>query len=197
VYAHVEAGMRRPQDWNKVVFGGLTTCVAMYLLIAVPGYAIYGNKVASPAYDSIPESPAKIAAQIIITLHVILACPILLTSLSLDLEKMFRISTFHHSRVVEFGLRVALRIIMMVVVAAIAIKVPFFGDFLSLLGAFSNCGLVLIFPVAFYLRLTGIRNKPWYELIVSFLIIVLGVVGKYYLIQRNEKSVYFNCAILI
>ncbi|KAI8344660.1 transmembrane amino acid transporter protein-domain-containing protein [Chlamydoabsidia padenii] len=177
VYAHVEAGMRRPQDWNKVVIGGLTTCVAMYLLIAVPGYAIYGNQVSSPAYDSIPEGPAKIAAQIIITLHVILACPILLTSLSLDLEKMFRISSFHHSRPIEFSLRVALRMIMMVVVAVIAIKVPFFGDFLSLLGAFANCGLVLIFPVAFYLRLTGIKNKPWYELIVSFLIIVLGVVG--------------------
>lgn len=162
----------------------------MYLLIAVPGYAIYGNKVASPAYDSIPESPAKIAAQIIITLHVILACPILLTSLSLDLEKMFRISSFHHSRVVEFGLRVVLRIVMMVVVAAIAIKVPFFGDFLSLLGAFSNCGLVLIFPVAFYLRLTGIRNKPWYELVVSFLIIVLGVVGKKYKRNRQDKCVF-------
>ncbi|CAO3597328.1 unnamed protein product [Absidia cylindrospora] len=177
VYAHVEAGMRRPQDWNKVVFAGLTTCVFMYLLIAVPGYAIYGNEVLSPAYDSIPDGAAKIAAQIIITLHVILACPILLTALSLDLEKVFRISDFHHSKWVECILRVTLRMVLIVAVAAIAIKVPFFGDFLSLLGAFSNCGLVLIFPVAFYLRLTGIRNKPIYELFMCFLIIVLGIVG--------------------
>ncbi|SAM05490.1 hypothetical protein [Absidia glauca] len=177
VYAHVEAGMRRPQDWSKVVFGGLTTCVFMYLLIAVPGYAIYGDQVASPAYDSIPDGPSKIAAQIIITLHVILACPILLTALSLDLEKMFRISSFHHSRLVETCLRMALRIVLIVIVAAVAIEVPFFGDFLSLLGAFSNCGLVLIFPVAFYLKLTGLRNKPWYELAVSALIVILGIVG--------------------
>ncbi|CAO3600707.1 unnamed protein product [Absidia cylindrospora] len=177
VYAHVEAGMRRPQDWNKVVIGGLTSCVVIYMLMAIPGYYIYGDQVTSPAYNSIPEGPAKMAAEIIITLHVILAAPILLTALSLDLEKMFRISSFHHSRVVEFVLRVALRMVMIVVVAAIAIEVPYFGDFLSLLGAFSNCGLVLIFPVAFYLRLTGIRNKPFYELIVCFLIVVLGIVG--------------------
>ncbi|KAI8098715.1 transmembrane amino acid transporter protein-domain-containing protein [Halteromyces radiatus] len=188
VYAHVEAGMRRPQDWNKVVFAGLTTCVIIYLLIAVPGYAIYGNQVESPAYNSIPDGPSKIAAQIIITLHVIFACPILLTALSLDLEKLFKISSFHHSRLVEIALRMTLRIVMIVVVAAVAIEVPFFGDFLSLLGAFSNCGLVLIFPVAFYLRLTGVRNKPWYELIVCFLIVVLGIVGLIF----GSKSAILN-----
>ncbi|KAI9308426.1 transmembrane amino acid transporter protein-domain-containing protein [Cunninghamella echinulata] len=177
VYAHVEAGMRHPRAWPKVVSTGLFTCFIMYLLIAVPGYYIYGKDVQSPAYDSIPDGPAKIAAQVIITLHVLFAAPILLTSLSLDLEKMFRINSFHHSKYIEFGLRVLLRIIMIVVVAVIAIKVPYFGDFLSLLGAFSNCALVLIFPVVFYLKLTGVRNKPWYELVVCALIVVLGVVG--------------------
>lgn len=169
--------MKNPREWPKVVSFGLFTCFVMYLLIAVPGYYIYGIDVKSPAYDSIPDGPAKIAAQVIITLHVLFAAPILLTSLSLDLEKLFRITSFHHSKYTEFTLRVILRAIMVVVIAVIAIFVPFFGDFLSLLGAFSNCALVLIFPVAFYLRLTGVRNKPWYELIVCLLIVILGVVG--------------------
>ncbi|CAO3611726.1 unnamed protein product [Cunninghamella blakesleeana] len=177
VYAHVEAGMKNPREWPKVVSFGLFTCFVMYILIAVPGYYIYGVDVKSPAYDSIPDGPAKVAAQVIITLHVLFAAPILLTSLSLDLEKLFRITSFHHSKYIELVLRMILRVVMVVVVAVIAIYVPFFGDFLSLLGAFSNCALVLIFPVAFYLKLTGVRNKPWYELIVCFLIVLLGVVG--------------------
>ncbi|KAI8061790.1 transmembrane amino acid transporter protein-domain-containing protein [Gongronella butleri] len=177
VYANVEAGMKRPQDWNKVVFAALASCVAMYALIAIPGYYVYGSDVKSPAYSSLPNSGAKVAAEVIITIHVILAAPILLTSLALDLEKLLRISSYHHSKLAEFGLRFALRISMIVVVAVIAIFVPDFGDFLSLLGAFSNCALVLIFPVLFYFKLTGFRNKPFYEWIAAGLIIILGIVG--------------------
>ncbi|KAG2205167.1 hypothetical protein INT46_003476 [Mucor plumbeus] len=177
VYAHVEAGMRRPQDWNKVVFGGLTTCVCLYFLTAIPGYYVYGDKAESPIYNNIPVGGAKTASAIIITIHVIMACPILITSFALDLEKMLGISSFNHSRIVEHSLRFALRMTMIIVIAVIAIYVPYFGDFMSLLGAFSNCALILIFPVLFYLKLTGWRNKNWGELILCFFVVLLGIVG--------------------
>ncbi|KAI8371331.1 transmembrane amino acid transporter protein-domain-containing protein [Radiomyces spectabilis] len=177
VYANVEAGMRRPQDWAKAVTGGLSTCAALYFLTAVPGYYVYGQSVQSPVYNSIPTGPAKIACAAIITAHVILAMPILLTSFALDLEKLCRISTFNHSKIVEALLRFALRTTLIVVVVVIAIFVPFFGDFMSLLGAFSNCALIFIFPVLFYYKLTGLRNKSWYELILGFFVVLLGVVG--------------------
>lgn len=177
VYAHVEAGMKHPKNWNKVVAAGLSTCVALYFLTAVPGYYVYGDLTKSPIYENIPDGPSKIASTIIITIHVLMAAPILMTSFALDLEKMFGISSFNHSRIVEHALRFALRMGMVVLVAVIAIYVPFFGDFMSLLGAFSNCTLILIFPIIFYLKLTGFRNKHWFELIVCFLGVVLGIVG--------------------
>jgi amino acid permease len=65
----------------------------------------------------------------------------------------------------------------MVIVAVIAIFVPYFGDFMSLLGAFSNCALILIFPILFYLKLTGFRNKSIFELFLCFLVVLLGIVG--------------------
>ncbi|KAI7891467.1 transmembrane amino acid transporter protein-domain-containing protein [Mucor mucedo] len=177
VYAHVEAGMKHPQNWNKVVAAGLSTCVALYFLTAIPGYYVYGDKTLSPIYDNIPEGAAKLASTIIITIHVLMACPILMTSFALDLEKLCGISSFNHSRVVETLLRFTLRLVMVVVIAVIAIYVPFFGDFMSLLGAFSNCALILIFPVMFYLKLTGFRNKHWAELILCFFVVLLGIVG--------------------
>ncbi|KAI8975790.1 transmembrane amino acid transporter protein-domain-containing protein [Mycotypha africana] len=177
VYAHVEAGMRHPQNWNKVILAGLSTCSAIYFLTAIPGYYVYGNQAQSPIYNSIPEGGAKIASEIIITLHVLMAVPILLTSFALDLEKMFGISSFNHSRPVEFLLRFTLRMALMVIICVLAIFVPFFGDFMSLLGAFSNCALILIFPVLFYLKLTGIRNKHWAELFLCFFVVLLGIVG--------------------
>ncbi|KAI8393724.1 transmembrane amino acid transporter protein-domain-containing protein [Radiomyces spectabilis] len=176
VYAHVEAGMRRPQDWNKVILYGLTACVAMYFLVAVPGYYVYGRDTRSPIYDNLPNAGPKTASIVIITVHVLLAAPILLTSFALDLEKMLRINAEHRSRWMEWILRIALRGALMVVITVIAIYVPFFGDFMSLLGAFSNCALIFIFPVVFYFKLTGWR-KPWYEMILAFFVILLGVVG--------------------
>ncbi|KAI9027214.1 transmembrane amino acid transporter protein-domain-containing protein [Phycomyces nitens] len=177
VYAHVEAGMRKPKQWGRVVAAGLTTCVGLYILTAVPGYFVYGDQALSPIYNNLPEGPAKTASAIIITAHVLLACPILITSFALDLEKLCRISSFHHSHIVESLLRFALRSCMIVVITVIAIYVPFFGDFMSLLGAFSNCALILIFPVMFYFKLTGLRNKSWYELILGFFTVLLGIVG--------------------
>ncbi|KAG0167601.1 hypothetical protein DFQ28_000636 [Apophysomyces sp. BC1034] len=177
VYAHVEAGMRRPQDWNKVMAAGLTTCVMLYVLVAVPGYYVYGHTAESPIYNNIPAGAAKMASIVIITIHVLLATPILLTSFALDVEKMLKISPEHRSRWVEFIMRITFRLALMVIIAVIAMKVPFFGDFMALLGAFSNCALIFIFPVLFYFKLTGIRNKAWWELILAFFTVLLGVVG--------------------
>lgn len=169
--------MKYPQHWNRVIAAGLSTCVAIYFLTAIPGYYFYGSDVQSPVYNSLPRGTPRLVAIILITAHVLLAMPVLMTSFALDLEKMLRISTFHQSRWLEFILRAILRIIMIVVVTVIAVMVPSFGNIMSLLGAFSNCALILIFPIAFYYKLTGLRNKPWYELIFGFVAMALGVVG--------------------
>ncbi|KAG2185589.1 hypothetical protein INT44_002382, partial [Umbelopsis vinacea] len=177
IYPAVEASMRRPKDWNKVVFGGLSTCMAFYFLCAVPGYYIYGNTVESPIYASLPDSAAKTAAAIIITIHVILATPLLVTSLALDCERMLHINEEERGKWMATILRVVFRIILMVVVVVVAIFVPYFGDFMSMLGAVANCLIIFAFPVLCYLKLTGIRNKPIYELAWCFLCVLLGLVG--------------------
>lgn len=177
VYAHVEAGMKHPQNWNKVITAGLATCSGLYFLTAIPGYYVYGDSTSSPIYNNIPDGAAKLASIVIITVHVLMACPILMTSFALDLEKLFGISSFNHSKLTEWFLRTVVRVTLMVIVAVIAIFVPYFGDFMSLLGAFSNCALILIFPIFFYLKLTGFRNKSIFELLLCFLVVLLGIVG--------------------
>lgn len=169
--------MRKRNDWNKVVAASLTFCVIIYFLAAIPGYAIYGTNVQSPVYDSLPNGAPKTASIIIITIHLLLATPILLTSFALDVEKMLRINPEHRSFVVEWILRFCFRGALIVAIAVIAIFVPFFGDFMALLGAFSNCALIFIFPVLFYYKLTGVKHKPWYEYILAILTLLLGIVG--------------------
>ncbi|KAI9023633.1 transmembrane amino acid transporter protein-domain-containing protein [Phycomyces nitens] len=186
VYPHVEASMKKPKDWPKVLAAGLSTCAIMYIVTAVPGYYIYGTTVLSPIYNSIPTGVPRTIAIVLMTIHVLTAAPILITSLSLDIEEMCNITVVRLGKWGEFFARAFLRIVIVVALGAIGVSVPHFDDLMSLLGAFANCTLIFIFPVIFYLRLTGFRNKPFYELIWCLLVVILGIVG---LIFGTKESV--------
>ncbi|KAI7890190.1 transmembrane amino acid transporter protein-domain-containing protein [Mucor mucedo] len=177
VYPHVEASMKNPRDWPKVVAAGLSTCAAMYFVTAVSGYLVYGQKVMSPIYDSIPPNAAQLVAIVVITIHVLMAAPILTTSFSLDIEEMCNITVERYGKVKEFLIRASIRVATMAFIGVVACVVPHFGELMSLIGSFANCALIFIFPVVFYLKLTGVRNKPIYELAWCFLVMVLGIVG--------------------
>ncbi|CAO3642685.1 unnamed protein product [Cunninghamella blakesleeana] len=177
IYPHVEGSMRKKKQWPWVIAIGLTTCGCLYLLCAIPGYYIYGRETVSPIYDNIPEGVPKMIAIILITLHVLMAAPLLATAFSLDLEDMFNITVERHGKVKEFLLRAAIRIVIMVVIVIIAVFIPYFDLLMGLIGSFSNCVLVFVFPILFYLKLTGFRNKPFYELAWYGLTILLGIVG--------------------
>ncbi|CAO3693063.1 unnamed protein product [Rhizopus stolonifer] len=156
IYSHVEASMKTPAHWPRAVAGGLSTCAVLYFLSAVPGYYVYGDLAQSPIYSSISDGAPKIVAIAIMTFHVLTAAPLL---------------------VKEFLIRAVLRILAIVFVGVIGAVVPHFDDLMSLIGAFANCALVFIFPVVFYIRLTGFRNKPIYELVWCGFVVLLGIVG--------------------
>lgn len=177
VYPHVEASMKKPNRWPWVAAAGLGTCAALYFLTAVPGYYIYGTTVKNPVYNSIPEGVPQIIAIVLMTVHVLMAVPILVTSFSLDVEEMLDITVERLGKWREFFIRAAMRIVIMCVVGVLACTVPHFDLLMSLIGSFANCGLILIFPVLFYFRLTGFRNKPIYEIAWCALIVLLGIVG--------------------
>ncbi|KAI9272668.1 transmembrane amino acid transporter protein-domain-containing protein [Phascolomyces articulosus] len=177
VYPNIEGSMKNPKRWPIVLVGAMCLCAVMYIAISVCGYYIYGTDVVSPIYNSVPPGPARIVAIVLITINSVVSAPILLISFALDVEDMLNISVERFGKTKEFLVRAALRSSIMVFVAAVGILIPFFDLLMSLLGAFANCAIVFVFPVLFYWRLTGFRNKPIYELAWNFLIILVGLVG--------------------
>lgn len=177
VYPNVEASMRKPQDWAKVSWAGLSTCAAMYFIIAMSGYFVYGDAVLNPVYNSLPNNAGRIVAIVVITINVLLSAPILTASFALDIEEMFNITVEKHGKVKEFIFRAINRILIMAFVGLIACVVPSFGALMSLIGAFANCTLIFIFPIVFDFKLNGWRQKKYYELVWCALIILLGIVG--------------------
>lgn len=177
VFPNIEASMKKPQDWNKVATAGISTCALLYFAVAICGYLVYGTIVQSPIYNSLPEGAGRIVAIIVVTINVMTSTPIFAASFALDIEEMFNITIERFGKVKEFAIRCLVRILIIGFICLIACVVPHFGALMSLIGAFGNCTLIFIFPVVFYFKLTGFRNKPYWEYALSFFVILLGIVG--------------------
>ncbi|KAJ2869452.1 hypothetical protein GGI22_000250 [Coemansia erecta] len=177
VYPHVEASMKKPRQWPTVVFASMTFCAAAYLLIGVTGYWAYGDLVVSPVLDSIPTGAPATVAKIMITLHVIIAAPIMLLSFYLEIEKQWDITAERLGKKREFTIRLIYRSVVVAVVCGISLAIPYFSDFLSLISSLACVAMFAIIPVVCYLKLYGHRVAPWYEKIWMFVVLAIGAVA--------------------
>lgn len=177
IYVHVEESMRYPKSWNRVVTAALCTCTILYLAVAIPGYLAYGDLAESPIFNNLPKDGFTTLGTIVIIVHVLLTAPLSLTSFALEIERLADITVCSRGLVMERVYRTVLRLVIVGVCASIACTVPYFGDFLSLLGALSNCTLIFVLPVVFYARLVGWRQMRWFELVWCGTIVVIGIVS--------------------
>ncbi|KAG0039299.1 hypothetical protein BGZ82_008903 [Podila clonocystis] len=180
VYPHMEASMARPRAWPRALWCALSFCFGMYMLIAVVGYLAFGAGTESPVLRNLPNGAWSIIANSLITIHVLLAAPILLTSLSMMAEASLahRYPKFEHGPARgQFLKRGLLRTGIVLLVGLVATVVPFFGDVMDLLGALTACLLVFIMPVMFYYRLGGLEKKGWATRAWAVVILLVGAVA--------------------
>ncbi|KAK9765047.1 hypothetical protein K7432_006932 [Basidiobolus ranarum] len=178
VFPHVEATMKNPKAWNKVMSLSIATVAVLYLLIAASGYYVFGSEALAPIFQNLnPYNPATTVAVILITIHVLLASPLFLFGFVNEIEHNFRINEERLSKVSYYSIRTAIRVLTILFVGVIAVIVPFFGDFMSLIGALSECMTVFVLPVVCYLKLYGWRRCNIPQLIWFALTIVVGTIG--------------------
>ncbi|KAI9259556.1 transmembrane amino acid transporter protein-domain-containing protein [Phascolomyces articulosus] len=177
VYPNCEAAMKKPQQWPMVSVIGLTTCALLYIMIAVPGYLVYGETAQNPIYNSIPNGVGRTLAIVLVTVNIIVSAPIFLGSFALDLEIMMGITVERLGTKKEFLFRALWRIFLMVFCGVIACTVPHFSPLMSLFGAVGYSTSIFVIPILCFWKLTGFRNKPIYEIAWGFLILLMGIVG--------------------
>ncbi|KAG0228286.1 hypothetical protein BGW42_002278 [Actinomortierella wolfii] len=177
IFPHVEESMKHKKSWNKMVFLGIITVTVLYFICSTTGYAVYGDIVLSPIYRNLPSGPVRSVSTILITAHVLLAIPLFLTTFNLQIEAALKLEERGFSTKLEWVFRAIIRILSMVMCAAIALFFPYFGQMMSLLGALSDGMLTFVFPVIFYLKLFGIRKVGKIELVAMIFIIIIGIAG--------------------
>ncbi|KAI8842477.1 transmembrane amino acid transporter protein-domain-containing protein [Chytridium lagenaria] len=178
VYPEVESSMADPSKFPLVLTLSMTIISAMYLFTAVLGYAAYGDRTVSPILNNLPQGPVAKFAIAVITAHVLFAIPVLITTFSLEMERRLGITgKAGRSVAAEGTLRAILRVAIVFAICGFAMAVPFFADFMTLLGAIANTNLIFVFPVLFDFSLYGFRNRPLKDKIIGILILLVGVYG--------------------
>ena len=123
--------------------GAMTIAVAfitlLYIITGVFGYFCYGSQSISPVLFNLEKGWPRTLSLIIITFHVIFACPLLLTTISSDIERGFQIESFYS--------RTITRALLMATLSTISIGLPYFADMMNLVGALSNTMLIFILPI--------------------------------------------------
>ncbi|KAJ2741986.1 hypothetical protein GGI20_004801 [Coemansia sp. BCRC 34301] len=188
VYPHVEASMKKPKQWPNVIYTAMGFCAAAYLLIGVSGYWAYGDQVVSPVLDSIPAGAPATIAKIMITLHVIIAAPIMLLTFFLEVELAWKINAERLGKKREFTVRLIYRSVVVGLVCAVALAIPYFSDFLGLISSIACVTMFAILPIVCYLKLYGHRIAPWYEKIWMCVVLVIGIVASIWGSVDSVKS---------
>ncbi|KAJ3216418.1 hypothetical protein HDU67_009472 [Dinochytrium kinnereticum] len=178
VYPEVESSMTDPSKFPLVLTLSMTIISLMYLTTATLGYAAYGNKTVSPILNNLPPGPVSKFAIAVITGHVLLAIPVLITTFSLEMERRLGISGKAGRSVgTEAVMRAGLRVGIVVGITALAMAVPFFADFMTLLGAIANTNLIFVFPVLFDFSLFGFHHRTFKEKAIGVIILLVGIYG--------------------
>ena len=110
------------------------------------------------------------------TIHVLLACPVLVTTFSLDMERSLKLNSPIDTRE-QFLSRAALRTLTIIVVTLVAMAIPYFADFMSLIGSISNTLLIFIFPILFHHKLFGWAHVSKRENATRILILIVGLLA--------------------
>ncbi|KAJ2283710.1 hypothetical protein GGH14_000682 [Coemansia sp. RSA 370] len=146
IVPHIEGGMRRPEKFSFIFGSALAVIAAIYVVMAATGYWAYGDQTLSPITQNFPKLWPTTLANISMTIHVLLAGPLYLVQMSLEIEGGLGIS--QKKPRIERLWRLGIRIASALVILAVSEAIPFFDDVISLVGALTNPVLIYLAPIS-------------------------------------------------
>lgn len=175
IYPHLEASMITPKRWSKVLLVSTCAISIMYFTMGLVCYLAFGDHVQSPVYKSLPVGSSQNIAMFVITVHVILVIPFYLYVFTTRIESWLKIEKQQENATSKI-MRIALRIGQVVVCGIFAMFIPYFSDFMALVGTILSDTLSFVLPSIFWLKLNWYRShKTDYEAIVCFIVAMVGV----------------------
>ncbi|KAF4525874.1 hypothetical protein B566_EDAN015977 [Ephemera danica] len=171
----IQNDMRDRRRFPTSVAIAFVVILAMYLPVAISGFAVFGHGVESNILDSLTQGPAVTVAEVMVATHLITTFVIMTNPATQYFEMLFHVPP-------KFGWkRCLLRTMVLLLMVFVGETIQDFGKVLALVGGSTSTLNNLVFPPLFYLRLTSKfephRPVPLFKRIYLYTILAMGVIG--------------------
>ncbi|CAH1389605.1 unnamed protein product [Nezara viridula] len=177
IFPSIQNDMKNRKMFKYSVTLAFIVILALYLPMTILAYVIYGEASEDNILLSLSPSLLVTCANILMTLHTIMAFLICINPVSLQTENILKIPH-------EFGFkRCLLRTAIVGLIVVVGETMPQFGKILALIGASTTTLSTFIFPNIFYIKLCNQRGDNSKRIITKpvmlylWLLILIGVIG--------------------
>lgn len=205
-----DAGRGAVWHMKRAVAVAVTVITIFYMMVSIFGYVAYGGEILydnayiislwSTNTGAIPTTQATTnvarAANIMVLIHMLPAYQVFSQPVFAATERLLRHKKSNIlMKLGHWAFRIGFRSLYVVVVCFIAIALPFFSDFVGLIGALGFWPATVLFPIEMYRRLhkPGWGKTIWLESLNVFccLVTIAAVIGSVQLIVMDASSYTF------
>ncbi|CAA7031331.1 unnamed protein product [Microthlaspi erraticum] len=172
VFPTLYTSMKNKRQFSNVMVICFTVCTFIYASVAILGYLMYGSNLDSQITLSLPTDKFSSKVAICTTLVNPIAKFALMVTPIIDAMRS-RFSRFLPNKRTS-GLFLGTTLVASNVI--VALLLPFFGDLMSLVGAFLSATASVILPCLCYLKISGKYRRLGFETLVLIGIILIGIV---------------------
>lgn len=175
----IQNDMADKTKFGKALQYSFLAVLILYLIVAIGGYTVYGERVLPNVALSMAATPLTLAGNILMAIHLLSAFIIIINPVCQEIEELYNVPTD------SVGWRMAVRLSIMVALLFIGESIPRFYTILALVGATTIALLTYIMPSICYLKLVNqpagenqspVETPGWRKM-VCYEVIVLGVIG--------------------
>ncbi|KAJ0232564.1 Amino acid transporter AVT1J [Hirschfeldia incana] len=172
VFPTLYTSMKNKRQFSHVMAICFTICTFIYASVAILGYLMYGSNVESQITLNLPADKLSSKVAICTTLVNPIAKFALMVTPIIDAIRS-RFSLFLPNQKAG-GLILGTMLVASNVI--VALLLPFFGELMSLVGAFLSVTASVILPCLCYLKISGKYRRLGLETLVLIGIILIGIV---------------------
>ncbi|WCJ34732.1 Transmembrane amino acid transporter family protein [Euphorbia peplus] len=173
VFPTIYTSMKKKHQFSYVLVISFILCTITYASTAILGYLMFGPNVQSQITLDLPISKISSKIAIYTTLISPLAKYALMVKPILDTAK----AKFQYKK----PLSILTSTTLLISSVFVALCLPFFGDLMSLVGAFFSLTGSIIIPCLCYLKISGTYKRFTFEfvivggiIIIVFMVVILG-----------------------
>ncbi|XP_065856602.1 amino acid transporter AVT1I-like isoform X3 [Euphorbia lathyris] len=174
VFPSLYTSMRKKHQFSNVLLICFILCTFSYASMAVIEYLMFGSDVESQITLNLPTKKLSSRIAIYTTLvNPIAKYALMITPIVSATKNWFPCISSNKKK--PLNIIISSSLLLSTVIVALAL--PFFGDLMSLVGAFLSVTASVIIPCLCYLKITGIYRRFSCELVLIGGIVVLGVMA--------------------